>query len=68
MEGQPTPPTPPFPAAGQQGQGTGHAIVVPPCITVMQASKGKVEAVQCLWDSVVARMEAEMPNQAAAYK
>eukprot|EP00967_Tisochrysis_lutea_P112893 scaffold178779_cov17-Tisochrysis_lutea.AAC.1 len=34
----------------------------------MQASKGKVEAVQCLWDSVVAKMETDMPETAAAYK
>ncbi|KAF5841665.1 transcription factor subunit Med10 of mediator complex-domain-containing protein [Dunaliella salina] len=33
-----------------------------------QASKGKVEAVQCLWDSVVARMEADMPETASAYR
>jgi len=33
-----------------------------------QASKGKVEAVQCLWDSVVAKMETDMPETAAAYK
>jgi len=35
---------------------------------LLQASKGKVEAVQALWDSVVAKMEEDLPEQAAAYK
>jgi hypothetical protein len=37
-------------------------------VVFIQACKGKVEAVQCLWDSVVAKMENEMPEQAAEYK
>jgi len=38
------------------------------CVRDNQASKGKVEAVQCLWDAVMAKLGADAPEQAQSYR
>jgi len=40
----------------------------PPAPCSAQASKGKIEAVQCLWNSVLEGMDADAPERAAAYR